>query len=175
MIVRDALPAELPQIGALRLAAYQAGDFLADESNYGETLRTLGFDGTGEILAAVGDQDDLLGTVMLQFWPHAEHVVRGPDEAEVRALAVAPAAQGQGAGRALLRACIEIATARGMRQLVLCTQSDMAAAQHLYADAGFRRLPDRDWSPVPGFTLLSYGRPLGPAAPVTSPPGRLAR
>jgi len=180
VIVRDALPAELPRIGALRLAAYQAGDFLADESNYGETLRTLGFDGTGQILAAVssdgGDDDgDLLGTVMLQFWPHAQHVVRSPDEAEVRALAVAPEAQGQGAGRALLRACIEIAAARGARQLVLCTQADMAAAQHLYADAGFRRLPDRDWSPVPGFTLLSYGLTLDPAAPVTSPPGRLAR
>ncbi len=53
MIVRDALPAELPRIGALRLAAYQAGDFLSDESNYGETLRTLGFDGSGQILAAV--------------------------------------------------------------------------------------------------------------------------
>ena len=175
VIVRDALPAELPRIGALRLAAYQAGDFLSDESNYGETLRTLGFDGTGQILAAVSGDGDLLGTVMLQFWPHAAHVVRSPDEAEVRALAVAPEAQGQGAGRALLRACIEIAAARGARQLVLCTQADMAAAQHLYADAGFRRLPERDWSPVPGFTLLSYGLMLDPAAPVTSPPGRLAR
>jgi hypothetical protein len=26
--------------------------------------------------------------------------------------------------------------------------------------AGFRRLPDRDWSPRPGVTLLAYGLPL---------------
>jgi hypothetical protein len=36
----------------------------------------------------------------------------------------------------------------------------MSAARHLYAAAGFRRLPDRDWCPVPGFTLLAYGRIL---------------
>jgi ribosomal protein S18 acetylase RimI-like enzyme len=160
VIVRDALPSELPAIGDLRVGAYQAGNFLSDASNYGEVLRTLGFDGTGQILAAVGAAGDLLGTVMLQFWPHGEHVVRGPDEAEVRALAVAPQAQGQGVGRALLRASIDRATGRGLRHLVLCTQTTMAAAQRLYTSAGFVRLPDRDWDPVPGFTLLAYGLPL---------------
>ena len=103
VIVRDARPGELAEIGDLRVAAYQAGGFLADASNYGETLRTLGHDGTGQILVAVGSETDvILGTVMLQPPPHAGHVVRGPDEAEVRALAVAPQARGRGVGRALL-------------------------------------------------------------------------
>ena len=120
------------------------------------TLRTLATDGTGQILAAAAD-GQLLGTVMLQLPPHAGQVVRGPDEAEVRALAVAPEAQGRGVGRALLRAVIERATGLGIRQLVLSTQSGMDAAQHLYTSVGFGRLPDRDWSPAPGFTLLAYG------------------
>ena len=34
------------------------------------------------------------------------------------------------------------------------------AAQRLYQRAGFRRLPDRDWSPAPGVTLLAYGMDL---------------
>jgi ribosomal protein S18 acetylase RimI-like enzyme len=159
VIVRDAEPAEFAAIGELRVAAYQRDGFLSDASNYGETLRTLGTDGTGLILTAVAG-GQLLGTVMLQLPPYAGHVVRGPDEAEVRALAVAPEAQGRGVGRALLRAVAGRAARSGVRHLVLCTQSGMDAARHLYASVGFGRLPDRDWSPVPGFTLLAYGLAL---------------
>ena len=161
MIVRDARPAELAGIGDLRVMAYQAGGFLADASNYGETLRTLGHDGTGQILVAVDRETEaILGTVMLQPPPHAGHVVRGPDEAEVRALAVVPEVRGRGVGRALMRAVVDRARDGGMRRLVLCTQTTMHAAQHLYTEAGFRRMPERDWQPVPGFTLLAYGREL---------------
>ncbi len=161
MIVRDARPGELAEIGDLRVAAYEAGGFLADASNYGETLRTLGHDGTGEILVAVESESRaILGTVMLQPPPHAGHVVRGPDEAEVRALAVTPQARGRGVGRALLTEVTDRARDRGMRRLVLCTQTTMHAAQHLYTEAGFRRMPERDWQPVPGFTLLAFGLEL---------------
>ena len=160
-MVRDAQPGELAEIGDLRVAAYQAGGFLADASNYGETLRTLGHDGSGQILVAVGSETHvILGTVMLQPPPHAGHVVRGPDEAEVRALAVAPQARGRGVGRALLSAVTDRARDSGVRRLVLCTQTTMHAAQHLYTGAGFRRMPERDWQPVPGFTLLAFGLEL---------------
>jgi hypothetical protein len=33
----------------------------------------------------------------------------------------------------------------------------MQAAHQLYERAGFSRLPDRDWYPVPGKILLAYG------------------
>ena len=46
------------------------------------------------------------------------------------------------------------------RNVVLLTQPDMRAAQHLYHKAGFRRLPERDWSPRLGITLLAYGLKL---------------
>ena len=169
VIVRDARSDELAELGDLRVTAYEAGGFLSDASHYGETLRTLGHDGIGQILVAVGEGDSgagpmgagrtgqLLGTVMLQLWPHAEHVVQAPDEAEIRALAVAPEARGRGVGRTLLRAVADRARACGVRRLLLSTQTTMLAAQHLYTEAGFRRLPERDWQPVPGFTLLAYG------------------
>ena len=36
----------------------------------------------------------------------------------------------------------------------------MRAAQHLYAEAGFRRLPHRDYEYAPGHRLLAFGMPL---------------
>ncbi len=159
VIVRDARPSEIPAIGDLRVDAYAAQDFLSDGSHYTETLRGLGREGDGLVLAAV-DGGQILGTVMLQSWPDGGHVVRGPGEAEIRALAVSPGAQGRGVGRALLQAVTDRAIALGAHHLVLCTQPDMFAAQRLYAAAGFRRIPDRDWCPVPGFLLLAYGRQL---------------
>jgi len=40
----------------------------------------------------------VVGTIMLQTWPNAGHVVTGPQEAEIRALAVMPDVQGRGVG-----------------------------------------------------------------------------
>ena len=161
VIVREARPDELAAIGDLRVAAYRADGFLPENSRYTATLRGLGSDGAGDVLAAVGG-GQLLGTVMLQHWPRAGNVVRGPGEAEIRALAVAPHARGRGIGRALLTAVMERATHRQVRHLLLLTQPDMRAAHHLYAGAGFSRLPDRDWSPEPGEILLAYGLVLAP-------------
>jgi ribosomal protein S18 acetylase RimI-like enzyme len=164
VIVRDVLPAEFAELGELRVAAYDAGDFLADASHYVDVLPVLGTDGSGQIMVAVADegpdQGRLLGTVMLLLWPQAGQVARNADEAEVRALAVAPRARGRGLGRVLIQAAVNRAASHGVRHLVLSTQPGMAAARHLYEEAGFRRLPDRDWCPVPGFTLLAYGRVL---------------
>ena len=154
--VRDALPEEFGPIGELRVAAYVADGFLSAASGYANTLRVLGMDGTGEILAAV-DDGRLLGTVMLLSWPHGGEVVRAAGEAEVRALAVSENARGKGVGRALLTAVTQRATARNVRELLLLTQPNMRAAQHLYTEAGFCRLPDRDYRPVPGVTLLAFG------------------
>jgi ribosomal protein S18 acetylase RimI-like enzyme len=162
MLIRDAYPGELAEIGELRLAAYRADGFMAPDSSYASRLRELGSDGLGAVLVAVSpDAGPLLGTVMLQSWPDAGHVVQGPGEGEIRALAVRPDAQGAGIGRALLTAVIDRAIREGIRHLLLFTQPDMKAAQHLYEEAGFSRLSERDWSPEPGDPLLAYGMMLG--------------
>jgi ribosomal protein S18 acetylase RimI-like enzyme len=158
VIVRDARPDELAAIGDLRVGAYRADGFLAPTSGYTATLRALGADGTGEVLAAV-DDGQVVGTIMLQPWP-VGNVVRAPGEAEIRALAVAPRARGRGIGAALVTAVIERAARRGIRRLVLLTMPEMHAAHRLYAEAGFGRLPARDWSPRPGEILLAYGLTL---------------
>ena len=157
MQIREAEPGELAEIGELRVAAYGSGGFLPAGSNYAQTLRALGTDGHGQVLVAEAPDGTLLGTVMLQLWPQAGEVVRGPDEAEVRALAVRPEARGGGIGKALVAGVIDLAVQHGVRHLVLCSQPEMAAAHRVYEDAGFTRLPERDWSPVPQVRLLAYG------------------
>ena len=157
MIVRDALPEELAEVGEIRVTAYQQAGFLSPGSEYAPVLRELGSDGDGTVLVAV-DGGRIVGTVMLRS---GGNVATGQDETEIRALAVTPGGQGNGTGSALLEAVIERAARDGVRQLMLLTQPDMLAARRLYERAGFRRLPDRDWSPVPGFTLLAYCLPLG--------------
>ncbi|HEY7432586.1 MAG TPA: GNAT family N-acetyltransferase [Streptosporangiaceae bacterium] len=159
VIVREARPAEFAAIGDLRVAAYRADGFLSDTSRYTQTLWGLGADGKGEILAAVEDTA-VVGTAMLEFWPDGGPVVHGPEEAGIRALAVAPGAQGRGVGRTLVAAVTRRAAERGTRHLVLLTMPGMQAAQHLYTVAGFVRLPERDMYPRPGVALLAYGKTL---------------
>jgi ribosomal protein S18 acetylase RimI-like enzyme len=171
MEIRDARPDEFDEVGDLRVAAYQADGFLSPQSTYASRLRALGTDGLDQVLVAIdGGQSggtkpeqrrgQIVGTVMLQGWPQGGEILAGPQEAEIRALAVLPAARGAGVGRALLAAVIERATHAGIRQLVLLTQAEMKAAHHLYDEAGFARLTERDWSPEPGVKLLAYGMVL---------------
>ncbi len=164
MVIRDAKPDELQEAGSIRVAAYRADGFLSPQSEYEPTLRGLGADGSGHVLVAVAADGKLVGTVMLQTWPDAGgQLVTGPGEAEIRALAVLPEARGTGLGRALLAAVTERAGREHVRHLLLFTQPDMMVAHRLYEEAGFTRLPNRDWSPQPGVGLLAYGLMIDPA------------
>lgn len=155
----------------MRVEAYQVLNLLGKNTGYVNTLRALGFDGHGTVLVAaesddVGDGDGdsgggkLLGTVMLEPWHAGSEVAKSVDEVEVRALAVAPWAQGRGTGRALMLAVIDTAAATGAQRLLLSTRPAMQAAMHLYQSLGFTRSPELDWEPVPGITLLGFALPL---------------
>jgi ribosomal protein S18 acetylase RimI-like enzyme len=182
--IRDARPDEFDELGDVRLVAYRADGYLSPQSTYATTLRALGADGRSVILVAVGEKGTpaagaasnsvasdtvqaqsgrggILGTVMLQPGPAPGETIAGLGEAEIRALAVIPEARGAGVGEALLSAVMGRAAATGVEHLVLLTQPGMKAAQRLYARAGFVRLPERDWSPEPGLTLLAYGLVVG--------------
>ncbi len=159
--IRDARQDEFDELGDIRVGAYLADGFLSPQSAYADRLRELGADGLDHVLVAVqpngSSRGRIIGTVMLQGWPQGGEILAGPDEAEIRALAVSPDARGTGVGRALLAAVIERAGSEGIRHLVLLTQPEMKAAHHLYDRAGFSRLPERDWSPEAGVDLLAYG------------------
>jgi ribosomal protein S18 acetylase RimI-like enzyme len=77
-----------------------------------------------------------------------------PDDwSVIRMLVVAPEARGEGAGRALVAACLECARAAGAPVVGLHTSPVMASALRLYTALGFTR--DRDLAPIRG---VAYGR-----------------
>jgi GNAT superfamily N-acetyltransferase len=157
VMIRDARPDERAAVGELRLSAYRALGLLSDVDGYAETLRRFGFDGDCTVLVAVDDTDDgILGTITLEPYDQASELARDDTEADIRAFAVAPQAQGKGVGRKLLLAVIERAEKQGLRRLRLCTQQAMAAAGHLYGAAGFSRTPELDFSPAANLTLRAY-------------------
>jgi ribosomal protein S18 acetylase RimI-like enzyme len=169
VIIREALPGELAAVGDLRAAAYAAGGFLS--TAYAPQLRALGSRGDGIVLVAGDPGGALTGTIMVVLPPTAGEIIESPDEAEIRALAVAPGIQRGGVGAALVTAALRQAAAAGARRVVLSTLPEMHAAHRLYERAGFRRLPGRDWHPRPEVTLLAYSLDLlATDAPATSDP-----
>ena len=165
MILRLADPAdaaELAAVGELTLTAYEHDGWLGDaEDVYRDHLRdAVGRERDAELAVALEDDGTLLGTVTYcrAGTPWAE--VSKPGEAEFRMLAVAPAARGRGVGRTLTAWCLDRARTEGCSAIVLSTLPVMAGAHRLYERLGFTRLPERDWSPVPGVDLLVYALDL---------------
>jgi ribosomal protein S18 acetylase RimI-like enzyme len=92
--------------------------------------------------------------VILDEGPWRE--ISGPDEGEFRMLAVDPAAQGRGVGRALVEASVDVICAAGRERVVISSATDMTSAHRLYERLGFTRAPARDWRPAPDVQLRVY-------------------
>ena len=162
ILIRRAIPTEYEQLGTLTAQAYLE-DGLLDYGEGDEYLPVLkdvaSRAAAAEVLVAV-QGDNLLGGVTFVPGPGPVADIAKPGEAEIRALAVARTARGQGAGEALVRACVARARAtEACTTIVLSSQRSMHAAHRLYERLGFVRTPDRDWNPVPhldDLTLLTY-------------------
>ena len=153
LTIRPVRPEEYERAGEVTVAAYRATG--RDLGGYADTLRDVASRAKAAlVLVAVDDDGTLLGTVtnVPDGGPYRE--IAGPGEAEFRMLAVDPAAQGRGAGRALVRACVDDARRRGRERVVLSTWP--TDTHRLYDGFGFRRAPERDWVPVPDVPLVAY-------------------
>jgi ribosomal protein S18 acetylase RimI-like enzyme len=122
----------------------------------------------GALLVAVDDNGadagaeavvPLLGTASLLRAGAAGSRLARPGEAELRLIAVEPAARGRGIGEALVLHSLEVAAHWGVGAVVLDTGSLNLPAQRLYERVGFQRQHDR----VPG----GLG---GPGSPDEIPP-----
>ncbi|MGC4803566.1 GNAT family N-acetyltransferase [Micromonospora sp. DT233] len=155
--VRRATEAEFAAVGRLTVAAYDNDGQLKGENAYAVTLADVASRATdGEVLVAVDEATGaLLGSVTFVLAGTAYAEISAPGEAEFRMLAVDPAAQGRGAGGALVRACLSRAAEQGCTAVAICVRDGLAAtARGMYERLGFVRVPERDWSPAPGITLL---------------------
>ncbi|MEU3019471.1 MULTISPECIES: GNAT family N-acetyltransferase [unclassified Nocardiopsis] len=155
MLIRTAPRSERRTVAELRVRAYEHQGLLSASPSYAHTLRELGWE-SGDLVLVAEERGRVVGTVVYVPWGPRCEVARGPDEAEVRALAVDPAARRGGVGAALVRAVVDRARTEGVSRLVLCTRTVMTGAQYLYEAQGFVRVPERDWVPVPGVDLLAY-------------------
>jgi len=115
LLIRPATPADFPAVARFTVDAYREDGQLAGDHGYDKKLADVETRAeAGVLLVAVDDESgQVLGSVTFVL-PGTEYAeLSGPGEAEFRMLAVDPAAQGRGAGEALVRACLERARALG--------------------------------------------------------------
>jgi ribosomal protein S18 acetylase RimI-like enzyme len=169
--VRAVRPDEHTALADLTVAAYRAVPAGGTSAGYEETLRDLAARARDAVvLVAVGADGALLGGVTYVPVPGAYAEFHGDEEAGIRMLAVAPAAQGRGVGRRLVTQCIQRAAEAGKARIVLHTTASMTAAQSLYAALGFERTPGRDLDPSPRTHLIAYSLELESSAAPTAAP-----
>lgn len=157
--VDRAVPADFPAVAELTVGVY-LGEGLASEG-YAEQLADVeGRAGRAELLVVRDDAGRVVGSLALVLEGDFGEVTESDDEASFRMLAVSRSVRGSGVGEALVRICLDRARVAGKRRVVISTDPRMAAAHRLYERLGFRRLPARDWSPVPGVDLLVYALEL---------------
>jgi GNAT superfamily N-acetyltransferase len=163
MLIRTVSPDEkelCAVLGEFVRDAYRALPGHVDEPDYEKELADV----VGraampetEVIAAFDEDGRPLGSVTYAAGdgsPMAEHTE--PNAASFRMLGVDPAAQRNGAGRALVEACIDRAIAAGRSAVVLHSTQWMSGAHQLYGRLGFVRYPTIDWEPVPGINLLGF-------------------
>jgi ribosomal protein S18 acetylase RimI-like enzyme len=166
VVIRPVEPHEYDELGALTLDAYTTLDGHIHEPEYEQELADVRSRAEAKatlVLVAADEHGRMLGGVTHVIDHTSPYAEGAPDDAaSVRMLAVARAAQGQGAGKALVRACITKAQNDGKAALVLHTTPWMTTAHRLYEGLGFYRDPDRDWQVMPELLLLGYRLDLTP-------------
>lgn len=158
--IRAVRAEEHAALGDLTVDSYLDGGFLLSglDDPYTPRLRDVAHRAaSAHVLVAADGDGALLGGITLAFHGSPMCELGGPGDAEIRMLAVDPAAHGRGVGSALAAACVERARAEtGIKRVVLCSQQTMRTAHRIYGRLGFERSPGLDWSPLPGVDLWAF-------------------
>lgn len=159
LTVQPARPDEFDRIAELTVRVYVEGR-LASEGYTAELADVAGRADRAQLLVVRDEDDRVVGSVALVLSGDFGEVTTSDEEAAFRMLVVDPAARGRGIGELLVTTCLDLARAAGKRRMVISTGPAMTAAHRLYERLGFRRLPERDWTPAPGIDLMVYTRDL---------------
>ncbi|GAA5152438.1 GNAT family N-acetyltransferase [Nocardioides marinquilinus] len=159
MRLRRLEDADHDAVRRILLAAY--ADHLAVEADYRSELTDVARrDREAEVWVAEDDDGAVVGTVTVCPPDSPWREIARQGEGEFRMLAVDPARQGEGLGRALTRLVVDELDRRGDRAVVLSSTDTMHTAHRLYESLGFVREPERDWKPNPEVSLLAYRKDL---------------
>jgi predicted N-acetyltransferase YhbS len=137
--VRQARPEELTTAGEVVLQAYLADGFLTADDPYSDHLRDAPGRARDSVVLVAVEDDEIVGSVT---WCPV-----GSSHREIGR---------EGEGEQLVRACLDRARQAGYHAVVLSSGDWMHAAHRVYERLGFVRIPERDWTPVPGVNLLAY-------------------
>jgi GNAT superfamily N-acetyltransferase len=119
-----------------------------------------------KVLVAISADDEVVGGIVY-FGDMSEYGSGGvattvKNASGIRLLGVSARARGMGVGKALARACIQLAKDKGHSHIVLHTTQPMQVAWSLYEKLGFERSRDLDFAqeglPVFGFRLWLDGK-----------------
>jgi predicted N-acetyltransferase YhbS len=158
--LRLALPEELEEVGRLTREAYVGDGFMDADAPYVQQLvDTERRAREAEVWVAVEDER-VLGSVTFSPVGSAYREIGRDGEGEFRMLAVSPDARGRGVGQALVELCMRRSRELGYAGMRLSSMDRMTAAHRVYERLGFTRVPEDDWSPVPGVLLLAYAATL---------------
>ena len=156
--VDPATPADFARIAELTGGVYRDEGLAPEE--YQRSLRDVAGRARHAELLVARDGEAIVGSVALVLAGAFGEITDSDDEAAFRMLVVDRAARGRGIGELLVRECLARARTAGKRRMVLSTDPRMVDAHRLYERLGFTRLPERDWSPLPGVDLMAYGLEL---------------
>ncbi len=153
---RPAGPADYPEVRRITRDAYlRAGHFTAEHpymsvldnvEHRAEHADVWVAEASGAVVAAV--------TLTFAGQPYSE--IARDNELEFRMLAVDPAVQGTGVGRAVVRRVIDHAQSLpAISGISITSATFMERAHALYESLGFQRVPARDWY-VPGEDVMLW-------------------
>ena len=159
--IRDARDEEREAMRDVTLAAYEEYAAVMPkpfwEGYQRHLLATLDEEGLVERIVAER-KGTIIGSVLL-YPPQANAntgVNVGAGWPEVRLLAVAPGARGQGVGTELLDECERRVRRAGATMLGLHTMEMMQVAIGMYERRGFERVPELDFRPAQGILVKGY-------------------
>jgi ribosomal protein S18 acetylase RimI-like enzyme len=157
--IRPAHTSELAEVGELTVTAYTVDGFIGEDDDYGEHLRdAVTRAREAEVYVALLEDrpEAVAGTVTFcrEGSPWCE--LAQPGEGEFRMLAVAPESRRRGVAESLVSLCVERSQELGYAAVVLSSLPEQRPAHRIYERLGFRRTPDRDWSPAEGVELLAF-------------------
>ncbi|MEU8923829.1 N-acetyltransferase [Kitasatospora sp. NPDC048545] len=157
-LIRPALPEDLEDAGRITVDAFVGGGFTSPGSSYVELLRDTDRRAReAELLVAVEPAGGrVLGCVTFAVGGTEWADIATAREGEIRMLATDTASRGRGVGEALVRASLARSRDLGLAGMAFSTRPEMTAAHRVYERVGFRRTPERDWSPYPGMDLMVY-------------------
>jgi GNAT superfamily N-acetyltransferase len=156
LVFRQATPADYSEVRRITREAYlHAGHFAADHP-YMSVLDNVDHRADHAEVGVAEVSAQVVSAVTLTFAGQPYSDIASDNELEFRMLAVDPAVQGGGFGRAVVRRVIQHAQSLpAIRAISITSATFMGRAHALYESLGFQRVPARDWH-VPGEDVLLW-------------------